>query len=113
MKIPDELHNLHNDYSLCPEKIEVNYDMLPKYCKDIPDWYDVRIGGVKKLIPNLGNKIEYVVHYENLKHYLSLGMILIKIHRILKFRQSNWLKSYADFNTDKRKQSPDGFSRDM
>ena len=105
LKYCEELHDSHNDYPLCPEKIEVSYDMLSKYCKDIADWHDIKIGGVKKLIPNLGDKIEYVVHYENLKYYLSLGMKLVKIHRILKFKQGNWLKSYADFNTDKRKKS--------
>ena len=68
------------------KKIEVSYDMLSRYCKDIADCYNVKVGGVKKLIPNLGDKIEYVVHYENLKYYLSLGMKLVKIHRILRFK---------------------------
>ena len=78
-----ELHDLHNDYPLCPEKIEVNYDMLSKYCKEIADWYGIKVGGVRKLIPNLGDKVKYVVHYKNLKHYLSLGMKLVRIN--LKF----------------------------
>ena len=82
-KYCEQLHDLHNDYPLWPEKIEVNYDMLSKYCRDIVDWYDIKVGGVKKLIPNLSDKVKYVVHYENLKYYLSLGMKLIKIHRIL------------------------------
>ena len=41
--------------------IEINYDMLSKYCKDIADCYNVKVGGVKKLIPNLGDKIEYIL----------------------------------------------------
>ena len=90
-----ELHDLHNDYPLCPEKIEVSNDMLSKYCKDIADWYDIKVGVVKKLIPNLGDKVKYVVHYENLKYYLSLGIKLVKIHRILSYKQSNWLESYV------------------
>ena len=97
-----ELHDLHSDYPLCPEKIEVNYDMLSKYCEDIADWYDIKVGGVKKLIPNLGDKVRYVAHYKNLKYYLSLGMKLIKTHRILSFKQSNLLKKHVDFNTKKR-----------
>ena len=88
-----ELHNSHSDYPLCPEKIEVNSDMLSKYYKDITDWYDIKVGGVKKLVPNLGDKIKNVFHYKNPKHYLSLGMKLVKIHRILSFKQSNWLKN--------------------
>ena len=86
-----ELHDLHSDYTLCHEEIEVNYDMLSKYCKDIADWYDIKVGGVKKFVPNLGDKIKCVVHYKNLKYYLSLGMKLVKIHIILCFKQNNWL----------------------
>ena len=61
--------------------------MLSKYCKDIIDRYDTKVGGVKKLIPNLFDKTKYVVHYKNLLYYLSLGIILKKIRRILKFKQ--------------------------
>ena len=77
--------------------------MLSKHCSEIADQYKVKVGGVKKLIPNLGEK--YVVHYKNLQYYLSLGIKLYKIHRILSFKQSNWLKSYIDFNTEKRNQN--------
>ena len=87
--------------------------MLSKYCKDIADRYGVKVGGVKKLIPSFGDKVEYVVHYRNLKCYLSLGMKLVKIHIILSFKQSNWLKVFTDFNTEKRKQSNDEFSEGL
>ena len=59
---PKELHSLYNDYSLCPEKIEISYNMLSKYCKDIVYWYDIKVGDVKKLISNLCDKVRYVVH---------------------------------------------------
>ena len=55
----------------------------------IVDRYGIKVGGVKKLIPNLSNKVKYPVHYKNLLYYLSLGMKLVKIHRILTFKQSN------------------------
>ena len=60
----------------------------------------MKVGDVKKLIPNLGNK--YVVHYKNLQLYLSLGIKLTKIHRVLNFKQPDWMKKYIDFNTKKR-----------
>ena len=69
-------------------------NMLSKYCSDIADKYKIKVGGVKKLIPNLGDKVKYVVNYKNLQYYLLLGMKLVKIHRILSFRQSYWLKIY-------------------
>ena len=86
LKYPDELHELHNGYPLAPEKLAVTNDMLSKYCKSIADKYEIKVGDVKKLIPNLGNKSKYVLHYRNLKLYLSLGIKLTKIHRVLKFK---------------------------
>ena len=50
--------------------------MLSKYCKDIVDTHDIKVASLKKLIPNLNNKVKYVVHHGNLLYYLSLGMKL-------------------------------------
>ena len=58
----NELHELHNDFPLAPEKLAVTNDMLSKYCKEIADEYDVKVGDVKKLIPNLKNQTKYVLH---------------------------------------------------
>ena len=90
---PSELHDLHNDYPLAPEKIEITQNMLPKYCFNIANECGIKMGGVNKLGSNLGNKSKYVVHYRNLQLYLSLGMKLTKLHRILKFNKSDWLKN--------------------
>ena len=75
--------------------------MLPDYCKKLAEKYGIKVGDVKKLIPNLGGKTNNVVHYKNLQLYLSLGMKLTKIHRVLKFKQCGWMKKYIDFNTEK------------
>ena len=51
------------------------------------------ISGFNKLVPNLSYKSKYVPYYKNLQGHLSLGMKLTKIHRILKFKQSDWIKN--------------------
>ena len=101
LKHPKELHDLHNDYPLAPEKLTVTNEILSNYCKSIADKYDIKVGDVKKLIPNLGDKNKYEFHYRHLQLYLSLGIKLTKIHRVLKFKQSDWMKKYIDFNTKK------------
>ena len=86
--------------------------MLSKSSKKIADKYEIKVGDVKKLIPNLGNKTNYVVHYRNLQLYLSLGMKLTKIHRVLEFNQSDWMKKYINFNTEKRVNAANDFEKD-
>ena len=111
LEYPSKLHDLHNDYPLAPKKLEISQNMLSKYCSDIANKYRIKIGGVNKLVPNLGNKSKYVVHYRNLQLYLSLGMKLTKVHRILEFKQPDWLKKYIDFDTGKRKNATNIFEK--
>ena len=86
LEYPEELHDSHNDYPFCPERVE---------CEN----------GVKKLIPNLRNKNNYVIHYKNLMQCLKAGLKLKKIHRGIKFTESAWLKPYIDKNTNLRTQA--------
>ena len=89
----EELHDLHNDYPLAPEQIEVNK--------------------TKKLILNLWSKKNYVIHYENLKQCLNLGLKLTNIHRGIKFKESQWLKKYIALNTDLRTKARNEFEKDF
>ena len=93
LEYPKKLHDLHNDYPLAPEQIEVNK--------------------VEKLIPNLWNKKNYVIHYENLKQYLNLGLKLTNIRRGIKFKESQWLKKYIALNTDLRTKAKNEFEKDF
>ena len=113
LEYPKELHNLHNDYPLGPEKIQVKKELLSDYCKEISDKYNISTGLVHKLIPTLNKKEKYVLHYRNLQLYLSLGLKLTKIHRALEFHQSPWLKKYIDFNTEKRTNAKNAFEKDF
>ena len=113
LEYPDELHVLHSDYPLAPEKHAIFYDMLSDYCKKIAGKYEIKVGDVRKLIPNLDNKTNYVLHYRNLQLYLSLGMKLTKAHRMVKFRLSGWMKKYIDFNAVKIINAANSFEKDF
>ena len=112
LEYPKRLHNIHNEYPLAAEKINVTKGMLSPYCRKIADKYGISIGKVKKLIPNLRNKEKYVLHYRNLKLYNRLGLKVKKIRRALEFDQSPWLKKYIDFNVEKRKNANNPFEKD-
>ena len=90
---PKDLHDLHNDYPLAPERL--------------------KIGGVEKLIPNLWEKKKYVLHHKNLKLYQELGLKLKKIHRGIKFREEPRMKSYIELNTDLRRKGKNDFEKDF
>ena len=110
---PQELHDLHNDYPLAPEKLKVNKNMLSDYCQKISEKFNISSGQVHKLVTTLGKKEKYVLHYRNLQLYLSLGLKLKKVHRVLRFNQSPWLKKYIDFNTNKRTLSKNDFEKNF
>ena len=94
LKYPENLHDLHNDYPLCPERVE---------CKN----------KVEKLIPNLRDKKNYVIHYKNLMQYISLGIELTKIHRGIRFVESDFMKLYINTNTNLRTQAKNNFEKDF
>ena len=91
LEYPQNLHELHDDYPLAPERLITNK--------------------VEKLIPNLNDKIKYVVHHETLKQYLSLGLKLTKIHRGISFSEKPWMKPYIDLNTNLRDEAKNDFEK--
>ena len=113
LEYPEKLHDLHNDYPLAAEKIKVEKSMLSNYCNKISEKYNISTGLVQKLIPTLSKKEKYVLHYRNLQLYIDLGLKLTKIHRVLEFDQSPWLKQYIDYNTEKRKNAKNDFEKDF
>ena len=69
--------------------------------------------GSDKLVPHLHEHKNYCIHYRNLKFVESLGVKIGKVHNVVSFHQSKWLKKYIDFNTDKRKEAKNDFEKDF
>ena len=76
LEYPKELHDINNHLPMTPEKLKVTEEMLSLLQLEIKNNYDIKVAGVNKLIPNLYSKKNYVVHYRNLKFYLSQGVRL-------------------------------------
>ncbi|XP_031632653.1 uncharacterized protein LOC116346631 [Contarinia nasturtii] len=93
---PSNLHEKHNDFPFCPEK------------RTIPG-----ITKIDKLLLTFYDKEKYIVHYSMLKLALEHGLILKKVHRVLQFRQSAWLKPYIELNTKLRAQANNDFEKDF
>ena len=124
LKYPSDLHDLHNDYRLAPEKLKVTDGMLSNYCSGIAKDYVIKVGEVNKFIPNLKDKSNYIIHYRNLQsnyiiHYRNLQMYksleieVVQIHRVLKFSQKDWLKDFAMFNTKNRMSAVNRHEKDF
>ena len=90
---PKELHNPHNDFPFMCERMEIN--------------------GVEKLVPNLRDNKNYVIHIQALNQALQHGLRLDRIHRAIEFDQSPWLKTYIDFNTQLRTAATNDFENDF
>lgn len=92
---PDCLHDHHYDFPLLPRT------MIP------PE------GKYPKLMMTLDGKCRYIAHFWSVQQALDLGIRITKIHRILEFSQSTWLKSYIDTNTQKRASATTSFEKDF
>ena len=113
LEYPKELHDLHSDYPLAPEKMLITHEMLSPYQQSLKEELGYKPAKVEKLLPNLWNKERYVVHYRNLKFYIEQGMKLTKIHRVLQFKQEPWLKPYIEKNTILRAAATNAFEKDF
>ncbi|CAP33968.1 Protein CBG15878, partial [Caenorhabditis briggsae] len=90
---PDSLHDKHNDLPFCSE--------------------NKRVGTTNKLINDFSPKRNYVIHYKNLLQAIQQGLVLKKIHRVVTFKESDWLASYIELNTNLRKKAKNEFEKDF
>lgn len=96
LEYPANLHNLHSDYPFCPENRLVSESSKQS-----------------KLLLTLHDKNRYVVHYKMLKLILQQGLKLKKIHKVLQFEQSPWLKPYIELNTELRMRATNDFDKNF
>ena len=117
LEYPKECHDKHTDYPLAPEIMNVSADMLSDYQKETYKAYHFNNAPkdekTNKLILNVMDKQNYVLHIDILKFYLKQGLKIKKINRVIEFRHKQWLKPWIDFNTEKRKNATSDFEKDM
>ncbi len=108
-------HDLHNDYPLAPERMQMNYERLNDTQLKILRNYRISKSSLQitKLVPHLLTRKNYCVHYLNLKFYLEHGMSLEKVHRVIAFEQKPWLKPYIDKNQALRTAATNDFEKDQ
>ena len=109
LEYPKHLHISHNDYPLAPEKLTVKEEWLSEYQTEL--LVNKSMINIPKLVPNLMDKNKYVVHYKNLMLYLSLGMKLKRIHRVLEFDEKPWMEPYSRLNIEMRKKAKSAFEK--
>lgn len=103
LSYPSHLHSAHENFPLAPETLNINYDQLSPYAKKcFKKVENHKNYSSTKLTSTFLDRKNYIVSLKNLHLYVSLGMKLNKIHRVLKFRQKKWLKPYIDLCTSKR-----------
>ena len=93
VRCPTELHDSHNDLPFMCEKMKINK--------------------VEKLVPNLRDKKDYIIHIQASDQALKHGLVLEHIHRAIEFNQSDWMKPYIDLNTQLRTLATNDFEKDF
>ena len=113
---PDDIHDKHENFPLCPSNDRVKNNELSEYQhKSIENLKNIGYKNLptNKLLLTLKNKENYIVHFKNLKLYLKLGLKITKIHRVLSFDQFDFLKPYITMNTELRKIARTDFEKDL
>ena len=108
LHIPNHLHDHFNNYPPCAENISIKKEDLSEWQQE--GYNETKI---KKLCLSLNDKTDYVVNYRYLKLVLSLGVELVKVNKVLKYSQSNFMEKYIMKNTNLRTISKNEFEKDF
>ena len=107
---PSALHDVHDDYPLTPVKQKVSFEDLSPRAKKMCDLHQLkRILNKEKLLTTFETRRHYVLHYRNLKLYLSLGLVMSEVHGGLVFRQAPVMRDYVQFNSLRHSQARNDF----
>lgn len=114
---PPHLHDLHEQFPVAVDSMDINYDMLSQYAKKTLQQTSLpgtaKHYKAKKLIGSYSSKKNYTVHYMNLRLYMELGLQITKIHSAIRFKQSRHLQEYIEFCMDKRKNAKSKFEKNI
>ena len=117
LEYPKECHDKHTDSPLAPDIMSVSADMLSDYQKETYKAYHFNDAPKDektiKLILNVMDNQNYVLHIDILVFYLKQGLKIKKIKRVIKLRHKQWLKPWIDFNTEKRNNATSDFEKDV
>ena len=97
---------------MASDKIKIKKELLSSYPLKIAVFYNILSGSIKTLVANSFDKENYMLNYENLQLYLKPGLNLKKIHRVLQFNQSKWLKAFVELNIQKRTETENNGDKD-
>jgi hypothetical protein len=111
---PLKTHDYLSDLPPAVENVAVEKNWLSPYNTELVNNLDGgRFSKTEKLVPHLGPRKDYVIHYLELQYYVKLGMVVDEVTEILSFDQTNWLAPYIAFNTEKRQEAKNAFEKDF
>ena len=130
LEFPPEIHDKLKEFPPAPENVTPDYAWFSDFQKKLyqkvttnkqkvtgnnqnSNNNEFKYTGCNKLVPHLFKHEKYSIHYRNLKFLHNLGVKITKVHRVVSYKQSNWLEPYIDFDTKKRKEAKTEFEKDL
>ena len=113
LEYPTAIHNATREYPLAPESVNVSLFEPSPFLIGLHEVYNLRPTELKKLVPNLHDKDNYIVYHRNLDFYVAMGMRVKSINRAIRFKEEAWLKCYVDLCTSLRMNARSPFERDL
>ena len=110
LRIPESMHSYFSEFPPLPVKRQITNDEYSPHTSELAHAYQLKTASnAVKLITDVGDKLHYKLHYVYLKNVLALGVQLMKVHRVIAFKQKPWLQPFIHHNNEKRKLSTSTF----